>query len=91
MIDDKIIIYADQLKVNISGVDYIWSGGLGNILTSFEKRIKNNELRAIGNIIFRARTKYSRLFRQEVCWCPVEEIDIEWMRKFKKKLFNIKD
>lgn len=94
-------IYSENLKATVDEVEYTWSGGLGNVITSMERNIKQGEVRVIGDIIFHAYRVYKiSVFSRtlQVNWCPfgLPEINdnvqyFQWIRSFKAKLFNINE
>ncbi len=84
-------IYVDNRRFTIDGVEYSWSGGFGALFYSNEKNLKEGDLRAIGDIIFKvfSITKYNGIFKKyySVAWCPVQKIDHEWIEKFRRAVF----
>ena len=84
-------IYVDKQTFTIDGVEYIWRGGFGAVMCSSEKNLKVGDLRAIGDILFKVYmiTKSCGLFKTyySVSWCPVQKIDAEWIREFKRNVF----
>lgn len=78
---------AENIKFTIDDVQYTWNGGFGSVFYSVEKGLKKGELRAINGTIFRvSRIDVKDFFiftREVVHWTTVENIDCEWIRKFK--------
>lgn len=81
-------MYIDKLKATIDGTEYTWHGGLGCVLYSFERGVKINDVRIIAGHIFYACWVERSGWSRQVNWVPHGEIDIEWIRKFKKEIFN---
>lgn len=83
---------AENIKFTIDETEYTWNGGLGSIFYSVEKGLKKGELRAINGTIFRVfRIDVKNFFicsREVVHWTTVENIDYEWIRKFKLEILG---
>lgn len=76
-------------KFKIDGIEYIWCGGLGSVMKSYEYNIKRGELRAIDDVIFVAAMIEKRFLRKtKVNWRPIENVDFDWVRNFKQKIFT---
>lgn len=76
---------AKNIKFTIDDIEYTWNGGLGSVFYSVEKGLKKGELRAINGTIFQVfRIEgFSLSTRKVIHWTTVENIDCEWIRKFK--------
>ena len=88
----KPSIFVDSRK-------YYWYGGFGAVLMSYERGVKQGDIRMIGDIPFFAyRVNDSETFesypffsffslnKKQVSW-TISNIDAEWIREFKAKLF----
>jgi hypothetical protein len=86
-----ILVSASDLKATVRGIEYRWLGGFGAVVTSCERRIREADVRMIGNVVFFANSvrrtwRWSRW--RIVCWVPQQEIDADWLRRFKAELFR---
>ena len=75
---------ADNTRFVIDGVEYTWFGGFGNIMSSQERGMKRNELRAINGHILRVFSVEG----SKVCWTTVGSVEYDWIRKFKQELLG---
>jgi len=79
---------ATKLRATVCGIEYLWCGGLGSVISSRERGIRRNDVRIIGGVIFYAFTVGDG-WLADVCWCPQGKIDFDWLRAFKSELFAI--
>jgi len=85
-----------RICVWIGGREYEWVGGLGCVLESRERGIKDNEVRYIAGEFFEAiNREYYHLMGftkgKSVAWTPCREIDAAWIRNFKRKILHCDD
>lgn len=83
-----------DLTINIEGVTYEWFGGLGCVVRSYERGIKNGDVRIIHDGMFYARVyQVGWLRTPEISWVPAFEEDqcLDFIRSFKKRLFHCED
>ena len=81
-------MFIEKLKVIIDGIEYTWCGALGCVLCSFENGVKRNDVRIIAGHIFYADWVEKSGWYRKIDWTPHGKIDIEWIRNFKKEIFN---
>ncbi len=72
-----------NIRVEIDGRDYTWCGGFGCILKSWERGVKQGDVRMISEELFYAYMVQGR----EISW-TVANCKIEGIRFFKDKLFG---
>jgi ATP/ADP translocase len=75
-------------KATIDGIEYRWGGGFGSLITSLEGGVKRNDVRMIGNIVFYAFSVENCGWKRLVSWSPQQDIDPDWIRAFKKAMFE---
>lgn len=87
----KIRVSACSVFALIDGVRYEWYSGF-NPLVSRERWVKSGDVRSIGNVPFAARVYgfFSGVgfLKKEVYWSPVCRSDQDFIREFKKNLFD---
>lgn len=82
---------ASSIRFDVAGVTYEWFGGLGAVITSKCRGVKVGDTRVIGGVLFYAANVHRCHMEyriREVCWVPVGECDVNWIREYKKALFN---
>lgn len=88
---------ARNLRFELDGHGYTWSGGFGAILKSYEKGVKPGEIRMIAGIPFYAYQVSNpelALFsflksKKEVWWTiPSQHLSSEWIRDFKRAIMG---
>lgn len=84
----QIRVHTECLKATICGVEYTWFGGFGAVMKSFERGVKLNEVRMIGNVVFYAYLVGRSGWLREISWCPQQEISAQWIRDFKAAVFG---
>lgn len=85
-----------DIRVSLCGRDYEWSGGLGSVLISRERGIKDGEVRYIAGELFYASNRehyylleYSK--GRGANWIPCRDFDMDWVRSFKRKILECDD
>lgn len=83
-------IHPDKLICVIDGINYEWVGGFGCILKSWERKVKQGEMRVIGDVIFHATRVYKHFLapKKEICWITLDNYSIENIRAIKKEIFE---
>lgn len=82
---------ASSIRFDVDGVTYEWFGRLGAVITSKCRGVKVGDTRVIGCVLFYVASIYRGHMEyrtREVCWVPVGECDADWIREYKKALFN---
>lgn len=91
VVGPKINPYADtsnSLRLNIGRVEYRWLGGTGVMFS--RERVKKDTLREISGVLFYAGyIEKKGWFRKSIIsWCTKEDVNYEWVHKFKKTIFR---
>ena len=82
-----------NLRCEISGVEYKWSGGFGAIIKSYERGLKPGDVRMIADVPFHVYTvcrgpRWWWWQKPEVFWTiPNAHLSVEWIRAFKSAIF----
>ncbi len=79
----------DRISIVINGRSYIWVGGFGAILSSYEKGLKQGDCRVIdGEMYYVYMITNTGFFRkQEISW-SIPKVTIEHIREIKQKLLG---
>lgn len=78
----------EDRSVTLAGVRYVWSGGYGAVIRSFERGVRHGDVRVIGDDLLYAYLVYPRFMRpSEVCWTFIEPTN-ERITEFHRKLFG---
>lgn len=86
-------VNARNIRLEINDIDYEWHGSFGCVLKSYEKGIRQNDVRMIGNVVFYAYRAYKKRFSRvrEISWVPQAEngatVEMEFINKFKSAVF----
>jgi hypothetical protein len=79
----------DNRRFDEKGRTYLWCGGFGAVVKSFERGVTEGDLRVIAGSRLYAYIVYPRRFRpSEVCW-TFEKPTIERIIAFQKHVFGI--
>jgi hypothetical protein len=81
-----------NLKFTYIDQNYEWCGGFGAAVKSYERGVKQNDIRCFGNTMMHAYYVEKRLFgllKSEVWWSLIgKENTAENIREFRQKIFS---
>lgn len=79
---------ASNIRFTIDGIEYEWTGGFGEIMSSREHGIRTGTTRVIGTVLFYAWRVEWALFRgPKVSWSIINP-DAETIRAIKEAIFR---
>jgi len=79
---------SDKIVVTIDGRKYEWMGGLGSIIRSYERGVKQGDVRIIDDMLFYAyRVGAWFITGRNISW-TIQNVTVEKVREIKERLLT---